>query len=126
MGARLRKMKPYHPRRRSKGINSNKQALHDLKHKLSADVGSFIVLLKQGNEVQIVQAQQKAKSDFLKHSMDMQKIAQQMGEKYVKVVREYLDSIDELVHTTSLWMDESKIHHCFQMSEKFDKEISAA
>jgi len=125
MGARLRRMKPYHPRRRGKRIDSHKQALHDLKHRLSSDIGSFIVLLKQGDQQQIVQAQQKAKSDYLKHSMDMQKIAQQMGEKYVKIVREYLDSIDQIIYTTSLWIDDAKVRNCYIMSERFDKEIVA-
>lgn len=126
MAPRLRRMKTYHPRRRTKNLDLYKQSLHDLKHKISSDVGSLIVLFEEGNPNQITSAQQKAKSDFLKHASEMHKIAQKMGDRYMRAVRDYLDSIDIIVHSNSQWLDKAKISNCYTMSEKLEKEISAA
>ena len=145
MAPRLRRMKPYHPRkRRAKGIatqqpvpkevkhhalgngmSTQKQVLKDLKHKISADVGTLIVFIEEGNVAKIEMAQQKAKNDFMKHSVEMQKIAEKMGDRYVQAVREYLDSVDTIVHTSAAWIDEEKIRHCHTMMEKLEKAISA-
>jgi hypothetical protein len=126
MGLRLRRMKVYHPRRRTKGLDLYKQTLHDIKHKISSDIGCLIVLFEEGNSDQITSAQQKAKSDFLKFGSEMQKIAQKMGERYLRAVRDYLDSIDIIIHSNSEWLDEAKINHCYTMAEKLEKELSAA
>lgn len=127
MGPRLRRMKTYRPRRRrTKGADLHKQALHDLKHKISSDVGSLIVLIEEGNAEKIPMAQQKAKTDFLKHAAEMQKIAQQMGERYVRAVRDYLDSVDAIVHSNASWIDDAKIRNCHTMSQKLEQEIAAA
>jgi hypothetical protein len=126
MGPRLRKMKSYHPRRRTRGKSIHKQAIHDIKHRLSSDLGTLLMLLKDGNKDQIVQAQEKVKSDFLKHFEEMQQIAQRMGGKYIKVVREYLDSVDTIVHTSTEWVDDAKIRQCYVASEKLDRELEAA
>lgn len=126
MGPRKRRMKPYRPRKRSSAIDLNKQALHDLAHKISSDVGGLIVLIEEGNTSQIASAQQKAKSDFLKHRSEMEKIAQKMGDRFVRAVRDYLDSVDMIVHSGSTWIDQEKIRQCFTMTEKLEKEISAA
>ena len=119
-------MKPYRPRRRSSAIDLNKQALHDLAHKISSDVGGLIVLIEEGNSSQIASAQQKAKSDFLKHRTEMEKIAQKMGDRFVRAVWDYLDSVDMIVHSGTTWIDREKIRQCFTMTEKLEKEISAA
>ncbi|MBS0604289.1 MAG: hypothetical protein JSS60_04535 [Verrucomicrobia bacterium] len=126
MAPRLRRMKTYHPRRRAKRLDLNKQSLHDLKHKISSDVGSLIVLIEEGNTSQITQAQQKAKTDFLKHASEMQKIAQKMGDRFTRAVRDYLDSVDMIVHSNATWLDQAKIRHCYTMTEKLEKELGAA
>lgn len=126
MGPRLRKMKPYHPRRRTRGNTVHKQAINDIKHRLSSDIGSLITLIKEGNTTQISEAQQKAKNDLMKHAEEMKQIAQKMGGKYLKAVREYLDSLDAIVHTTSTWIDEAKIREVFVASDKLDRELEAA
>lgn len=126
MGPRLRKMKTYHPRRRTRGKSIYTQAIHDIKHRLNAEVGTLLTLLKDGTEEQILQAQQKAKSDFLKHAEEMQQIAQKMGGKYSKAVREYLKTVDTLVHTGTKWVDEAKIRNCYLADEKLDRELGAA
>jgi len=124
MAPRLRRMKKYYPRRRAKGLDLNKQALRDLQHKISADIGGLIILLEEGNPEQILSIQQKAKSDYLKHASEMQKLAQKIGDRYLRAVRDYLDSIDIIVH--SEWLDEAKIKHCFAMTAKLERELSAA
>lgn len=126
MAPRLRRMKAYHPRKRSKGIDLLKQSLYDLKHKISSDVGSLVVLIEGGNADQIPEAQQKAKTDFLKYSSEMQKIAQKMGDRYIRAVRDYLDSVDMIVHSNATWIDDAKIRNCHHMAEKLEKEICAA
>lgn len=126
MAPRLRKMKTYRPRKRIQRLDLCKQALNDLKHKISADVGALIVLYEEGNQKQITEAQQKAKSDFLKHSAEMRKLAQKMGDRFVRAVRDYLDSIDVIVHSPSVWLDEAKIRHCYSMTEKLEKELVIA
>lgn len=126
MGPRLRKMKTYRPRRRTRGKSIYKQAIHDIKHRLSSDIGSLIVLIQEGNPPKITEAQQKAKVDFLKHAEEMKQIAQKMGNKYLKAVREYLDSVDAIVHTSTPWIDDAKIRQCFVASDKLDRELEAA
>src|SRR5271170_696715 len=126
MGPRLRKMKTYHPRRRTRGKEVYKQAIFDIKHRLSRDVNGLIVLIKEGNPPQISAAQLKAKTDFQKYSEEMQQLAQKMGSKYLKAVNVYLSSVDNLVHTTSTWFDEDKIRQIYFASEKLDRELSAA
>lgn len=126
MAPRLRRMKAYRPRRRTKNLDAQKQTLRDLKHRISSDIGNLVVFLEEGNTNQVSLAQQKAKSDYLKHSAEMQKIAQGLGDRYVRAVREYLDSVDTIVHLNPSWIDEAKIRHCNIMAEKLEKELSAA
>jgi hypothetical protein len=125
MGLRLRRMKVYRPRRRAKGLDLYKHNLHVIKHKISSDVGCLIVLFEEGNPEQITHAQQKAKSDFLKYGSEMQKIAQKIGERYLRAVHDYLDIIDIIVHSHSKWVDEAKINQCYAMAEKLEKELFA-
>ena len=127
MGPRLRRMKPYRPRRkRSQGAALFRQSLHDLKHRISSDIGDLIVLCEEGNVSQISEAQLKAKSNFLKHAAEMQQIAQKLGERTVRAVRDYLDSIDVIIHSNAEWLDEAKVRNCFLMGEKLDTELQAA
>jgi len=126
MAPRLRRMKTYYPRRRRKGLDLHKQMLSDLKHRISSDVGSLIVLYEEGNTAQILAAQQKAKGDFLKYAGEMKTIAQKMGDRYERIVSDYLSSVDLIVHSNSPWLDEAKINHCYHMTEKLEKELRAA
>ena len=126
MAPRLRRMRTYRPRKRVKRADLHKQALHDIKHKISGDVGALIALIESGTAAQVHSAQQRAKSDFLKHSAEMQHLASNMGEHYVNAVREYLDSVDTLIHSNTTLIDQAKISRCFNMSEKLDQELKAA
>lgn len=126
MAPRLRKMRPYHPRHRAKKSDVRKQALRDLEHKISSEVSNLVLLCEEGNQNQIETARQKAKSGYLKYSDEMQKIAQELGNRYTKAVREFLNSVDIIVHSDSQWIDEAKVRHCYTMTEKLTKEILAA
>lgn len=126
MGPRLRKMKPYYPRRRAKNVELHKQALRDLESKISREVSSLIVLIEEGNPDQIEAAKGKVRSDYLKHSDEMQKLAQLMGDRYSRAVRDFLDSIDVILHSGSPWIDEAKVRNCYNMTQKLEKELGAA
>lgn len=126
MAPRLRRMKTYRPRRRAKRIDVHKQNLQQLIHKMSADIGSLILLIREGTPVQVEHALQKAKSDFLKHGAEMQKTAQQMGNRFVRAVRDFLDSIDNVVHCNIALLDEAKIRNCFIMTDRLERELQAA
>lgn len=126
MGQRLRRMKPYHPRKRTKRVNLHRQTLRHLKHKISADVGGLIVLIREGNFMQVTHAQQKARSDFLKYAEEMRKIAQIMGTRFDRAVKDYLDSIDAIIHANATLLDDATIQNCHQMSERLERELKAA
>jgi len=77
MAPRLSRMNPYYPRkRRSKGIDTPKQILKDLKHKISADIGTLIVFIEEGNTAPIQWRSKKPKSELLKHGPEMKKVAE--------------------------------------------------
>lgn len=126
MAPRLRKMRPYHPRRRAKKSDVRKQSLRDLEHKISSEVSGLVLLCEEGNQNQIEAAKQKAKSGYLKYGDEMQKIAQELGARYTRAVRDFLDSVDIIVHSDSHWIDEAKVRHCYTMTEKLTKEINVA
>lgn len=126
MSPRLRRMKPYYPRKRAKNIETQKQLLRDLEHKISSEVNALILLREEGSENEIQAAKLKAKSGYHKHSDEMQKIAQHMGERYSKAVRNFLNSVDMIVQSSSEWIDESKVRNCYHMTQQLEKEIGAA
>jgi len=119
-------MYAYHPRRRTRGKELHKQAIHDIKHRISSDINSFLILLKEGNTTQITDAQTRAKTDYLKLSEEMRHIAARMGPKYVRAVRTYLDSVDAIVHTSKQWIDDAAMKQCFVTGEQLDRELAAA
>jgi len=126
MPIQYRRMRPYYPRKRSSGLKIQKQQLYDWQHKLSGDIGSLIVFIEEGQKDQVEQARIKAKSNFHKFAPEMQKLASGMGEKFAKAVREYLDSIDTIIHSEPGWLDDEKIKHCYTATEKLEKEIKVA
>lgn len=126
MARHLKRMKPFTPRRRRKGLKMDKQQLHDLSHLIRSDIGTFVVLLKEGNPGQALEAQQKAKTDFLKHSDEMKKIAEKIGEHVAKIVRDFLNGVDEVIHSSVECIDEAKILHCYRASDLLEKELRIA
>ncbi len=127
MSEKLRRMRAYHPRRRVKNLDLLKQALHDIKHKINSTVGSLVVLMDEGSTAQITQAQLKARTEFMKHSEEMQQLAKRMGDKYIKAVQDFLSSVDRIVHSSAPWidLDAAKIRDCHLMSERLERELAA-
>lgn len=126
MTLNLRRMKKYHPRRSSKEIKLNKQKLIDLEHQLKADVGEFLVLLKDGSEDDVLRSSQKAKSDLLKYGPDMEKVAEAIGGRMPKFVNEFLHTVDIVVHPSSpssLWVDDAKIKSCHVATQKLEDAL---
>ncbi len=119
----LRRMKPYHPRRSRTMKSSGIQELKDLEHKLSGDIGAYIVLIEEGTKEQIEHSKQKARGDLLKFGPDMQKIAKTMGTPMAKHVQVYLASIDAILHASTDWIDEATIAQCFQATRDLEEKL---
>ena len=124
-GTRLRKMKPYHPRRSARSLRLTRQQLLDLESKISMDIGTFLVLLEEGNAEQIELAARKARSDFLKHAPDIKKLGIEMGSNFPHLVDEFLSSIDTLLHIGQNWIDEGKMKDCYNATSKLEKALKA-
>ncbi|MBI2743341.1 MAG: hypothetical protein HYX48_05435 [Chlamydiales bacterium] len=101
------------------------QQIGDLEHKFSIDIGSLLVLMVEGSQEQVTLANQKAKRDLIKFGPEMQKLAEQAGGSFPEVVEEYLNSVDAVVHSASGWIDEAKISHCYNMTQKLKQELDS-
>jgi len=123
-GTRLRKMKPYHPRRSSRSLRLTRQQLLDLEHKISIDIGTFLVLLEEGNTEQIELAARRARSDFLKYAPDIKKLGVEMGSALSHLVDEFLRTIDTLLHVGQNWIDEGKIKDCYNATSNLEKALN--
>jgi hypothetical protein len=121
--SRLRKMKPYHPRKRADSKPLTKQLLSDFEHQLTADLGRFLVLLEEGSAEQITQASQKARSDFLKLKDEMLILASDLGGTFPALVAHFLDSVDMILHTGSGWLDPEKISQCYKATQKLEMAL---
>ncbi len=114
---------PQRPNQHLSPKELQKQKIADFERRLTMDVGALLVLLSEGTSEQMALIQQRTKSDLLKFGPDMQKIAEEMGGRLPKVVSEYLDSVDSIVHSASGWIDEAKITRCYAMTQKLQKEL---
>ena len=126
MTSKLRRMKPYHPRKRKTKAQLNKQVLHDLQHKISSNVGSLLVLMKEGKADLAQEAQHRAKTDFIKLAPQMQHTAQLLGERCSLIVGKYLDVINQLIHSNPLSLDPAMINDCYKVTEQLEQELRAA
>ncbi len=100
-----------------------KQRLSDMEHKISADVGNFIVLLEEGTSTEIDNARKRARGDLLKWGTEMQQIAQTLGSNYVEAVSGYINTIDTVLHCPPDFVDEEKVSECFQVTRKLEKML---
>ncbi len=126
MAPRLRRMHSYSPRKRRTKAEMQRQILHDLQHKISSHVGSFLVLLKEGNGSQVQEAQSRAKMLLLKIAPEMQHVATLMGDRCAEIVQRYLSLVDRLLHSTPLSLDPALINDCFTLSLQLEKELQVA
>ncbi len=100
-----------------------KQRLSDMEHKVSADVGNFLVLLEEGSASDVDNARKKARGDLLKWGQEMQHIAQTLGGKYVEAVSGYINSIDSILHCPTDFVDQEKITDCFDATRDLEKML---
>jgi hypothetical protein len=112
---RLRKAKP------SRRIL--KQSISDLEHRITMQLGSFLILIEEGTPTQISNAKQRAISDLIKIGPDMEKLAQEMGGKLPVFVHEFLDSVDNILHSPAGFVDEAKIARCFSSTQMLEKAV---
>lgn len=106
--------------------NPHIQSLHHLEQILATEVGKYLVLLEEGNTIQIENAKSKAKNALLKYGSDLEKIAGKLGQEFPEKVDNFLKSIDTIVHSAQGWVDEAKIANCFRNTESLEKEIAKA
>jgi len=104
----------------------HKQLLKDLEHRLSKDLGEFLVLIEEANETAIDRAKQNARSSLLKYGPEMRKTAQLLGGKMPELVQSFLETIDNTLHAAQGWIDEAQILKCYRQTEELEKEIRAA
>ncbi len=123
MTTQKRKAKSAHPHKDLHMKSIEKQKLADLQRRMSMNLGTLLVLFEEGSPEQIAMANQKAKMDLLKYGPEMLKLSQTMGMTYARIVEDYLDSIDQIVHSASGWVDEGKITHCYHMIQEIERAI---
>ncbi len=121
---KLRRMKSYHPRRKRRTASAiEKQQLKDLEHKISKDIGDYIVLVSEGSPDQVEVAKQRTKTDLMKFAPDMKKIAEQMGGHFTTDVEEYLESIYDIINSSTGWVDEAMLSHCFRATKQLEDDL---
>ena len=98
-----------------------KQRLSDMEHKISADVGNFLVLLEEGSSNDVENARKKARGDLLKWGGEMQHIAQTLGGHYVEVVSGYINTIDTVLHCPTDFVDAEKVNACFHATRELEE-----
>jgi hypothetical protein len=126
MSISRRKIRPYHPRKKSHSQELVRQQLTDLEHKISADVSALLVLFSEGSSQQIAHALQNTKNELIKFTPEMQKLAYNLGGNFPKAVHDFLDSIDSIAHSAAGWIDEAKITRCYNATQKLQNELKAA
>ena len=97
-----------------------KQKLRDLENKINLEVGSFLVLIEEGTAEQADMAKIRAKSEYLKHGDEMQKLAFKLGDGFPESVDDYLDSVDAIVHSSLSWVDEATTTHYYKATKHLE------
>ncbi|MBM3198798.1 MAG: hypothetical protein FJZ58_06050 [Chlamydiae bacterium] len=126
-----RRLNKYHPRRSSKEMQVHRQALKDLEHKLTTDLGELLILAKEGSRERVFEVSSKTKADLLKFGPEMQKIAAEIGAPFPKMVKDFLHHIDTLLHWQEkessspffLWVDDAKIRSCYLSTERLERAL---
>lgn len=100
-----------------------RQRLSDMEHKISADIGNFLVLLEEGSAGEIENARKKARGDLLKWGQEMQHIAQTLGANYVEAVSGYINTIDTVLHCPIDFVDQEKVSDCFDATRDLEEML---
>lgn len=125
------RMRPLRPRGRPRKnapstLTLTAQQLRDLKHRMSSEVESLLVLAEQGNQELLHNRRLKLKSDLLKYGPEMEKIASKINIRAVRAVRTFLDSVDEIVHAEAFWLDREKQNAFINASKSLESFLLAA
>ena len=121
---KLPKMKVYHPRNRSSNpLALTRQQIIDLEHRLSADIGAFLVLLEEGTAQQISQAALRAKSDFLKLNGEIKKLSEAIGGNLPSLVSHFISTIDKILHTNTNYMDQALKTECYKATQRLESAL---
>jgi hypothetical protein len=126
MPKQYNRMRPYHPRKRRQKPEPSQQLLRDWQHLLSTKVNALIILCKEGPQAQAALMQAQAKSEYLKISPQMHKLASGIGESCARAVRDYLESVDTILLSAPGWLDEAKVTRCYAASERLEKSLKVA
>ena len=130
MTLKVRRTKPYTPRRSSKLMKLNKQRLSDLENMIQSNVGQLLSRAKEGSNPHIQSISQKTKGVLLKFGPDMQKIAYELGGAFPKKVSAFLASIDKVLHnqkedsaTFHFLVDDTEIQSCFKATQSLEQAL---
>ncbi len=126
MAPRLRRMQGYRPRPRKAKLLIPKQMLLDLHRRISAEVGALILCIEQREIPRVSALQLQLRSDFQKHKDEMTKAAEILGTSTVHAVRQFLNTVDKLLHTQPELIDPATVHDCYTTREELEKLLQAA
>lgn len=126
MAPRLRKMEAFRPRPRKKRIMETKTTLLDLERKISQDLGALILFIEQKETLKISSLQLRLRADVHKHADQMAEAAKPLGPKAVAAVRQFLDSLNSVLHTKPEFIDPALLHTCYAKQQELEKILQAA
>jgi hypothetical protein len=112
---RLRKLKPH------RGQDLLLQQMADTKRRIGIHMGNYLVLLEEGTFEQMAIAKQKARSELLKMGPELEKLALELGGKFTACVRDFLDSVDQILYSASNLIDQAKTVRYFHAEQKLAK-----
>jgi len=98
-----------------------RQELHDYWHKLNSAMGDYLVLLEQGESSG--EAHEKAHSTFHKWGPEMRRVANQLGNRTPKIVNDYLDSMESILHSQEAFVDRAKVTMHFEKNQRLQKAL---
>jgi len=120
-----RNIRKYSPRRRRSNKELQIQQLKDYEHLLSMDLGSFLILSKEGSEKQKQEAAEKLARDFRKYSGELVHIAKELGSPYPEPVEKYNRLMKEILLNSKGKIDINLINEQRRCADQIRK-LSAA
>ena len=97
MRTKPRMMKKYTPRRRKSSKELLKQQICHTENLLHMDLSSYLILSRQGNPRQIIQARAKIHTSIRRYSKELQAIANDLGERFPELIAHYLEATRALI-----------------------------
>lgn len=126
MKIRPRHISKYVPRKKRSNKLLQKQQLQDFEHLLDMDLGSFLVLKKEGSQKQAEKARLKLQTDLLKYGSQMREVARSLNEENgVAIVEEFLLKIAKFAQNN---VDPALINEyqtAFEKVKRFTGQVAA-